>query len=443
MEKLFQEFDKASIDQWLEQIHADLKGKSDQILVSEPEKDIRIKAFYHNDEAPYGTHPIGRSTTGWINRKFYNDVTNKLILNDLNEGINGLSLQYTNQVSFDELTKGVQFEHIQADVSFEDALAASAFIGPSSIILNLDLIALGLKSGEWKHEAGDYLKFFNYQDKNKTVWISGSIYGEAGASTVQELAFTLNHLNEHIQLLVDNGKSLAEINEKICIELSITDDFFMNIAKFKLIRQLVPLVFEAYDPTYEVKEFLVFGKTSQRYLTLNDSNNNLLRQTTEAMSAIIGGCNSITVQPLSTGDYDKDEIYKRMAKNIPLILQEESHLDKVSDAAEGSYYVEHLCAQVENRAWELFKSIEKQGGLMAAIEKNIVQDQIAENRNYLIEAMNNKTKTVLGVNKYPSTLENWKEITNPETRSGSQFKPLGVFRIEDFFKKEVHEQSKL
>lgn len=443
MEKLFEEFEKVGIDEWLDKIHTDLKGKSDQILVSEPEKGLRIKAFYHNSLAPAGTFPIDRSTTGWVNRRFYPQATNKLILDDLNEGIDGLGLIFRDQSSFEELTKGVKFEHIQADVKFFDPLTASAFLGSDSIILNLDLIALGLSKGSWDHESGDFLKFYNANSDNPTIWVSGSIYGDAGASTVQELAFTCNHLNEYIQLLVDNGKSLSEINDKITIELSVNEDFFVNVAKFKVIRQLVSLMFSAYDPSYQTKEIRVFAKTSPRYLTLNDGNNNLLRQTTQSMSAVIGGCNSISIQTRKSGNWDKDQIHERMAKNIPLVLKEESYMDKVSDAAEGAYYMEHLCNQVASQSWKLFKEIEKEGGLMAAVEKNIIQDQIESNKKYLIDQMNAKEKTVLGVNKYPSTLEDWKECTEPYSESGSDFKALSDFFIEDYFKKEVHEQSKL
>jgi methylmalonyl-CoA mutase len=444
MEKLFQEFEKVGIDQWIDKIHTDLKGKSDQLLVSEPEKDIRIKAFYHNSEAPMGSFAIGRSTTGWTNRRFYPKATNKLILNDLNEGINALGLVFNSQDAFDELTKDVGFEFIQADVKFNDVYAAGAFIGAKSIILNLDVIDWGLKSGQWKHESGDFLKFYEANPDNPTIWVTGSSYGDAGASTVQELAFTCNHLNEYIQLLVDNGISLSEINEKIVIELSTSDDFFMNVAKFKVIRQMLKSIFQAYDPSYDVKEIKVLARTSQRYQALNDGNNNLLRNTTQAMSSVIGGCDSITVDVREFGNWDKDEIHERMAKNIPLILQEESYLDKVSDAAEGAYYIEHLCTQVARQAWNLFKEIEKSGGLMTAVEENIIQDKIQENRDLLIQQMNANQKTVLGVNKYPSTLEDWIAIEAPFPEEGIAFKPLWTFRIEDHFKKEeTHEQSKL
>jgi methylmalonyl-CoA mutase len=443
MEKLFENFSPVDMDAWVEKILADLKGKSQDILVSEPEKDIRIKAFYHNQEVPSANYPIGRDSVGWLNRKCYPQATNKLILDDLNEGIDSLGLVFTDQAAFDSLIKDVQFEHISADITFNDSLSACAFIGPKSVRLNLDVLSQGLKCGQWEHIPGDFLKFFNFHSDNPTIWIGGSIYGEAGASSVQELAFSCNHMNEYIQLLHDNGVSLADINKKITVELSVNDDFFMNVAKFKVIRKIVELIFKAYDPDYKMSPIHVIGKTSQRYLTINDSNNNLLRQTTQSMSALIGGCDEITVKARRSDDWEKDEIYQRMAKNIPLILKDEAYLDKVSDAAEGSYYVEQLCAQIELQAWNLFKEVEKMGGLIEAVEKDFIQNEIATNRTYLIEEMNKGDKTVLGINKYPSTLEDWTDIEAPVEKVGFTFKPLSLFRMEDHFKKEVHEQSKL
>src|SRR5690606_34504396 len=110
----------------------------------------------------------------------------------------------------------------------------------------------------------------------------------------------------------------------------------------------------------------------------------------------------ITVQTLPTGDREKDMIMERMAKNIPLILKEESYLDKVADAAEGAYYLEHLCTQMIQNAWELFKKVEEKGGCLAATEAGFIQHLITENMDSLVNDVNNKRRTFLGVNKYPS-----------------------------------------
>lgn len=441
MENLFTEFNKVGIDEWIEKIHTDLKGKPTELLTAQPEFDLNFKSYYHRDEASKGNYPTFRTSNQWTNRKVYSEATNKLILSDLNEGIDHLGLKVKSQEEFDALTKDVQFEYIQADVTFSDPLVARSFIAPSNVRLIFDPIALNLTSGNNEHSLEDYLSFYKEQRQNDTLFVSGSIYGNAGASSSQELALIANHLNEYMQLLHDNDVSLDEINSKLAIELSVTEDYFANVAKFKLVGYITALVFRAYDPDYQLKPFKVYGKTSRRFLAINDHNNNLLRQTTMAMSALIGGCDAITVDTLSTGDWDKDQIMERMAKNIPLVLQEESYLNKVTDPAEGSYYVEHLCAQLINKSWELFKEVENAGGLLTAVQSGLVQSKIDLNKTALISAINEGKKTFLGVNKYPSTLEEWKDTGNANEPENGEFRALTEFRVEPHYKAVAHEQN--
>lgn len=441
MEKLFQDFKETGIDEWVDKIYKDLKDKPKDLLTYQPEFDLNVKSFYHRSEATKGNFPNGRADNKWKDRRAYKEATNKLLLSDLNDGIDCLGIEFTDQESFNELTKDVQFEFIDADVTFEDVLKARSFIGPKSIRLNFDVIGQGLVKGDWVHSMDDYLNFYHDQDQHQTIWVDGSIYGEAGATNTMELAFTANHANEYIQKLTDAGVSLEEINQKLVVELSVTEDYFANIAKFKLIYYIIGLVFKAYDEEYELKPFTVYAMTSSRYLAVNDHNNNLLRQTTMAMSAIIGGCDAITVQTMSTGNWDKDQIMERMAKNIPLILKEESYLDKVADAAEGAYYIEYLCTQMIRNAWKLFLSIEDKGGLIKCVEESYVQFQIAKNHDVLLKGVNEGKRTFLGVNKYPSTLEEWQVIPPEEFISGTSFQPFNKFRVELHFKNELHEQS--
>ena len=436
MEKLFQEFEATALDQWLKQITADLKGKPIDQLNFKPEFDLQFRSYYHRSEAPEGHFSTGKQANSWKNRRFFENPSNKVILKNLNEGIDCLGLTYTDQNSFETQTKDVQFEFIDADLKFSNTEAATTFKGVTSIRLNFDVIGLGLKAGNWDYDLNDFHSFYEAQKDHQCIWVSGSIYGEAGASCTQELALTANHANEYIQLLTDKGVSLEEINRNLVIELSVTEDYFVNIAKFKLIRYMIGLVFSAYNPNYQLKPFTVYAKTSRRFMARNDHNNNLLRQTTMAMSAIIGGCDVITVQSIAS-----DELQQRMAKNIPLILKEESYLDKVADASEGSYYMEMLCNELLEKAWQLFKEVEKMGGFIAAAGKNYIQEQISINQKAMLNAVNEGKKTFLGVNKYPSGLEEWIDVSVKTEDTKSTFTPLNTYQIEPGFKKELHEQS--
>ena len=433
MEKLFEDFNQINLKEWVEKISTDLKGKPLDVLTTKPEMDLDIKAFHHQDEISETTSVFTKTENKWSIRKSYSTESNDEILADLNEGVDAIGLQMIDP----KQTKDILFEHLVSDIEFKTTKEAMDTEVDLHTHLNFDIFTKGIENGKWMNDTSDFISFFKTREKYKSIWISGSIYGETGSTSIQELAFTAVHLNEYIQLLVDNGYKLATINDKVCIELSVTDNYFVNIAKVRIIRSLVRGIFEAYDPSHEHKAITIYAKTSCRYLALNDANNNLLRATTQAMSAIIGGCDVLTVQPIRTANEEQNILNNRMTKNIQLILKEESYLDKVVDPSEGSYYLESISDQLLTKSWELFKSIEKMGGLRAAIESNHIQDLIETNKKYLIDQLNNNEKTFLGVNKYPSTLEDWKEVKKEETIEKSVFKALKAFRIEAYYNKTV------
>ncbi len=432
MEKLFEEFKGVNLDEWLAKINVDLKGKPLDVLHTRPEMDLEIKAYHHPEEGRPVKKAYSKSTNDWKIRKAYTSEPNKELLQDLNDGITALGLLHT--PVFASQTNSVLFEHITTDISLID-LVDDYSIFPEKANLNFDIFGQSILSGKWMHEKESFIKFYQATSNRKNLWISGSVYGDTGATSVQELAFTASHLNEYIHLLTNAGVSLNEINQNLCIEISITDNYFVNIAKTRAIRSIVKGIFEAYDSNHKHQEFTLYAKTSCRFLAENDANNNLLRETTQAMSAVLGGCDVLTVQPLISGNHETNELNKRMAKNIQLILKEESYLDKVVDPGQGSYYIESLTDQILEKSWDLFKRLESEGGFCASIESGSIQDLIEQNRNFLSQQLNENQKTFLGVNKFHSSLEDWKDKTVNYTPQQIDFKSLTPFKLESFYKK--------
>ena len=435
MKNLFDEFKPVSYNDWLAQLQKDLKDKSLNDLISFPEKDIEIKAYYHPQQNnfkslnPTAANDIARNSNEWFIRKEYTSENNTTILSDLNDGINAISVHAESQQSFDQLTKGILFEHIIADVKFDNLKSATEIKTPEQCILNFDIISLNQKIGETKFSLDDFYAFYQKNAKHKSIWVNGFCYGKAGATTVQELAFTLAHLNEYIQFLVDKKEDLNSIVNKITIELSVNENYFVNLSKFRAIRELIVLVLSAYGYNIEQQKSIpIYAKTSGRHLTQNDANNNLLRQTTQAMSAILGGCNVLTVSTLQNQPEQN-----RLAKNIQLILKEESYFDKVVDPAAGSYFIEDLTNQLIEKSWKLFQEIEEQGGLIDAVKKNKIQNWITENQSRYIEQVNSNQKTFLGINKFQSKLETWIEPKSPENKQGKEFDRLVPFQLENYF----------
>jgi methylmalonyl-CoA mutase len=157
----------------------------------------------------------------------------------------------------------------------------------------------------------------------------------------------------------------------------------------------------------------------------------MIRNTTQALAAIIGGCTSIDIQP----HVDENNDYKgaeAIARNISNIIKEESYLDKVSNPGAGSYFIESLSFQMADAIWNLFQETEKSGGLINALKGNLIQDQIIESREKQWENLQNECTTMVGVNKYKIENNQHKKFAEIEN-SNNDFRILREYRLSDPF----------
>lgn len=446
MKELFNDFDKVSLPEWLTKIEQDLKGKPLSVLHSTPEPDLEIKAYSHADQL-LEEHPdfdshrtINKAANTWGIRKEISPDKhdNQIVLNALNEGITSLGISYLDAKSFEKLTKDVQFKYIDSDISFTSVEQAINAEIPKESKLNFDILALNAASGAQKFDMTDFLDFFKAKTANNNIWVSGDIYGNAGSSSSQELGYSIAHLNEYFHALKGEGVNLIEVLDKITISLSVGEDYFVNIAKFRAIHVLIKSLLKGYGIENESFSPTIFAKTSVRYLAKNDKNNNPLRQTSQAMSAVIGGCNQLTITVPEFGTPTEITRFERIAKNIQLILKEEAYLGLVVDPSGGSYYIESLTEQIINKAWTYFLAIEKVGGFESALKTNHIQNEILANRNRLISDLNANSRTFLGVNKHPNSMENWIELTVPNQPDSTDFIPVSPFYLENYFIKKQH-----
>ncbi|NOQ74975.1 MAG: hypothetical protein GQ574_23380 [Crocinitomix sp.] len=434
--EIFKDFSSTSYAEWMEKIETDLKGKPLAVLTSKPEPDLEIVAYHHGDNlVDKPENGLSRNLTkpdnSWKIRQEFTDNAN--LLNALNEGVDAIGLKVDKTTSFDQLTSGVAFEHIASDITFTDKEAALNSAIPLNSVVNFDVIAKNLELGKSQFELADFLAVYQKHANNKSIWISGAQYGMAGASTLQELAFTLAHINEYVQFLHEQGCALTEINDKLVVELSVNENYFVNIAKFRVIKDLIQLVFKAYDPSYKITNPVIYAKTNLRHLAQNDKNNNPLRETTQAMSAVIGGCDVLTVTYGKHGTSEEVARFERIAKNIQLVLKEEAYLDKVVDPSGGSYTIEALSEQLLTKSWALFQEIEANGGLIASVKNNAIQSKILENQKQLIADLVDNKRTFLGVNKHPNGTETWINVSADNTVENGEFKALRPFYLENHF----------
>ncbi|MBI4893416.1 MAG: hypothetical protein HY821_22535 [Acidobacteria bacterium] len=237
--------------------------------------------------------------------------------------------------------------------------------------------------------------------------VDATVYHEAGATAVQELAYAMAAASE----------LLAAAKPVPAITFAVGSNYFFEIAKLRAARLLYTAVAQAYGVSKEVK---IGAVTALANKSIYDPYTNLLRSTTEALSAVLGGADSLAVQPAGYP--------ARLARNVQLVLKEESHLDKVADPAGGSYDLEALTDSLAAAAWTLFQRVEAAGGLTQA--QAAVDAAIAASRASKDKAIASRRRAMVGVNNYPDIHE--KELDEAGSLPASAWrlaKPIEEIRL--------------
>lgn len=230
-------------------------------------------------------------------------------------------------------------------------------------------------------------------------------YHDAGASAVQELACALGSLSEQLARLAKRDASLDDVAARLHWIVPVDTSYFVAIAKLRALRLLAPQVLAAYDVPAAPGDLFIQAVTSRRTETVYDPHVNTLRATTEAMSAVVGGCDVLAVRPYTAAHATPDDFALRLARNTQLILRHEAHLDDVADPAAGAYYIETLTNKLARAAWEAFQSLEAEGGLLAALASGTVQAQIADVRQKRQAEVAHRKHVLVGTNHYPELEE--------------------------------------
>ncbi|MEC8094571.1 MAG: methylmalonyl-CoA mutase family protein, partial [Pseudomonadota bacterium] len=229
---------------------------------------------------------------------------------------------------------------------------------------------------------------------------SGAAFHNEGAAPTDELAYMLAALTQSLRLLEAHGLAPEDALPRINLMLSADTDFFMTIAKIRSARQLFHMVAKNIGCAHVAPT--IHCETSQRAYSRLDPWVNILRATVSTLAAGIGGAELISVAPCSATSDSDNTLTRRIARNTQIILQEESHIAHVSDAAGGSWYVEALTQQLTEQAWAMFRSIEAAGGLTEQINDGSVRAQLdARCRDYeaLVET---RDLPLVGVSEFPN-----------------------------------------
>lgn len=240
----------------------------------------------------------------------------------------------------------------------------------------------------------------------QTLLVETHAWHDAGASSVQELACAIATGVAYLRELERLGVPAAEAATHVRFALNAGPDFFMEVAKFRAVRQLWTQAARAFGVPLDRAVMHLHVRTGTVNKTVYDAHANILRGTTEALSAVLGGCDSLQVAAFDAPAGGHDELAQRVARNTQLVLAEECDLTRVIDPAGGSYYVEWLTDEIARRAWGLFQEIEQDGGMAPAIVVGRPQSWVAATAKTRADQVARRRTVLVGTNQYPNSGEN-------------------------------------
>ena len=414
---LFNDFSTISAKEWKQKIQFDLKGADyNETLLWESPEGIKVKPFYHADDAVVTPEKLTNSS-GWsTGQSIYAgsaQLANEKALNALQRGLESVSFIIPSaETKIEALLKGIDFNVIPVYLELEFLSKSYVqsiidFCGTSidNIHLNLDPIGQLAREGNWFNgweKDFDILKNVLASDAKNVLSVDVSLYQNAGADMVQQLAYAIAHANEYLNVFANKPKTLVAFAFKV----AIGTNYFFEIAKLRALRQLWRTIAQEYGIASDCK---IIAVPTKRNKTLYDYNTNMLRTTTECMSAVLGGADMI-VNKRYDAIYHKDNAFgERIALNQLLLLKNESYFDKVDNAADGSYYIESITAQLAEKALLLFKSIEKGGGFLKQLKAHTIQRKIQESAAKEQARFNAGDEVLIGTNRYQNENDKMKD----------------------------------
>ena len=444
---LFEEFPPVSTQQWMDKVTADLKGADfNRKLVWKTNEGIDVQPFFRAEDLENlnylnslpGEFPFVRGTkknnNDWLVRQSIavTDLAeaNKKALTYLMKGVDSLAFVFSGCTEYSVADVAVLLNDIQLD-----AIEVN-FVCKCRACKIAELFAEYVKQGNWDAKTirasveydpfGKYALTGKYKKdqefvveqavkmitataeltKFKTLAVNGKNFGNAGSSIVQELAYSLALGAEYLTTLTETGLEVDAVAKKMKFNFSVSANYFLEIAKLRAARLLWAQIVKAYEPKCDSScKMTIHAETGSWNKTVYDAYVNMLRTQTEAMSASLGGADSITVLPFNAAYEESNEFSDRIARNQQLLLKEESHFSKIADPAAGSYYIEELTASIADQAWKLFLEVQEKGGFLAALREGFIQAEIKKMAGKRDMNIATRRENLLGVNQFPNFTE--------------------------------------
>ncbi len=469
---LLDDFPITDYNTWLKVVEKSLKGKSfDDLRTLTYEgiikKPIYIKSDIKNDIPSFppfrrSFHTLSYILKPWkINIELFGKTLtefNEKLKENLNKGVTSvrinltpeyLNQRFTNFSNANDLKVafgGANLDDIYLVFSFRNnfekyctlinEFVKSEGINQENVIIEYDPLDNFVLQGKKDSQVFNFYDFIIENKLNNYRFsISSNSFKEAGCSLSQELSFIFLKLVEILKYFDLKKYDYTHFLKNLVIQLKTGNDFFLELSKYRALRILWYNILNAYEIETDGIP-LIYTKTLKANKSFLDYHSNILRNTIEGLSAVLGGIDILELSYFD--DFYKEDILdftQRITRNIQLLLQEEFNLVNIIDPAGGSYYIENITNELLTHSWNLFKALQNSGGFLQAISKNLIQNEIIKIRNKKVKNFNSRKEILIGVNKYPNLNDEVINLNIKNELNDFDFEPLTPVRFAEPFEK--------
>lgn len=445
--KLFDKFPPVSREEWMEKIRSDLRGADfESKLVWKTREGFDVMPFYSSEDPGGSKYRFNRSPllnkasasplagNSWLVRQNievtdYGDASLKAVYM-LGRGVNSLGFIIKdpgsiNSANFDTLLSNICLSETELNI-LSNGKALEMVDILAGHLMGRDYSSLALKGAIEADPLGrlmlngtlcipvedglDYLASLirksSVLPNLKVLQINGHAILNCGGSAVEELAIAMSMACEYLSAMTDRGIDTDTVVSGMRFLFGTGSGYFMEIAKLRAARILWPVLIKGFKPSSDSSYNIIINSVTGRFnKTLFDPWVNLLRTQTEAMSAILGGTDSLVVELFDQVIKEPDRFSERLARNQQTILREEAYFDKVADPAAGSWYIESLTELISEYSWKLFLEIEENGGFLKSLKSGFIQKRLKASASERKENIASGKEVLLGTSLYPDNNE--------------------------------------
>ncbi len=413
----FDEFNTSTAEQWLQLVQKELGDRTVDTLQWGVEAEVSVGPYQTAAAHEYSTDYV--STTEQYQLISHSDpkAWNRIALDSLMGGTNALGIEcgaFSPEV-LPILLQGIEIQYIS--VHFVNMNDGGKWAGAFASYCETKSIDKTQLNGSFEISSSvltqEEMRTWYSQTRVafprfRMVTIDAACVHEQGGSLVQELSWALVAGHTNLILLMESGVDIDEASACIQFNFATGSSYFPQIAKLRAFRWMWKRIIEAYNPVHACSVNTFVHSSTSRYLqTAKDKHNNLLRATTQTMSAYVGGSNSVSVLPYNAGVQGADESALRWARNIQQLLLEESYFAQFKSAADGAYYIEELTGQLVNAAWKQFQALDvkasEQGLDRVWKEHRADVSSFATEQQELVKE---GKRIIVGVNRYVNKTDN-------------------------------------